>query len=251
MLGRPECGTLGSLARTSTRSSPKLPPAPATLADMDSTEEERRKARSERLLESVGTTINPGLPAIESVTETRLRSAREAGQRTIVLLAVAAIAADVDRSSVLSWLKSEGLWTATSARERRLLEHGPNDERERIRASWLVECAVLLGWALHLLDDLGLPTGQHAPRIILEHVPGPGQPTAAFLDALELRPVAVILDMADVLYRAHWATRYADRDACVRSGPLDGDVAMEWHRAVNWLTRYGDEDDWDLVATDT
>ena len=49
----------------------------------------------------------------------------------------------------------------------------------------------------------------------------------------------------------HWAVR----NAAATGGPLpttlNGGVVREWHLAVNWMTQYGDDDDWDNVATDT
>lgn len=69
--------------------------------------------------------------------------------------------------------------------------------------------------------------------------------------ACHLRPKAEILARADLLYRLHWAVRNAQYPQTAPPVGVNGGVVQEWHRAVNWVIRYNDEDNWDHVGTDT
>lgn len=56
---------------------------------------------------------------------------------------------------------------------------------------------------------------------------------------------------ADLLYRLHWAVRDARLTGSSQPAGIEGGVIQEWHLAVNWMTRYDNEDNWDRVGTDT
>ena len=78
-------------------------------------------------------------------------------------------------------------------------------------------------------------------------IPGPKGDFNGFVQNAKLREKSEILDMADWIYRARWATRQNRIDECTEIGSLDASVVQEWHHALNWLIKYGDEDDWDNV----
>jgi hypothetical protein len=69
--------------------------------------------------------------------------------------------------------------------------------------------------------------------------------------AIKIRAKDEIVAWADLLYRLHWAVRDARLNGGQPLEMLNGGVVQEWHLAVNWMTRYGNEDNWDDVGTDT
>lgn len=69
--------------------------------------------------------------------------------------------------------------------------------------------------------------------------------------AIAIRSKSEILDWSDLLYRLHWAIRDAQINDTAPPPAIKGGVVQEWHRAVNWMTKYDQEDDWDAVGTDT
>jgi hypothetical protein len=73
---------------------------------------------------------------------------------------------------------------------------------------------------------------------------------AQFVADATLRPVAEVLDEADLIYRYDWAVV----DARINNKPVplgvDPGVVQERHYALNWLIGYMDQD-WDDVSTDT
>jgi hypothetical protein len=65
-----------------------------------------------------------------------------------------------------------------------------------------------------------------------------------------LRPIEDILDQADLIYRYRWALVDARVNDSEPPAGLDPGVALERHRALNWLIGYLGQD-WDDVTTDT
>lgn len=74
--------------------------------------------------------------------------------------------------------------------------------------------------------------------------------TARFIQGAKLRPLAAILDEADLTYRYDWAAVNARLKGQEAPAKLDGGVVQERHYALNWLVGYLDQA-WDEVSTDT
>ena len=212
--------------------------------------QEERKARSETILRERGVSILPSLPMIESEEEARLRSPREVAHRVMALVCVAAASSGVDRSEIVPFLKAEGLWDAVSDEEQSFLQDENANDHLAMQFGWRAEAIWLLLWALGLVETLELPVDQCSVEDILERVPSLGDPTEPFISSAKLRSVPEILDVSDLTYRAHWATRDRGEDAQAQCGDLHPDVVVERHKAVNWLTCY-ENLDWDEVTTDT
>ncbi len=209
-----------------------------------------RKEKSEKLLSEMGVTINPYLPLIESADEAKIREPKDVARRVIVLCCLAAIAEGVEKNGIIKFLKREQLWEYASPNEVAFFKQKNSPERERIRATWRSEAIWILLWALGHIKDLGMPTAQCSVDKIVEIVPNTDEPTADFIENAKIRPISEILDLSDLMYRAHWATRERGVNQSTEWGDLDNDVVMEWHYAINWLTCYNDAE-WDDVTTDT
>lgn len=65
-----------------------------------------------------------------------------------------------------------------------------------------------------------------------------------------LRSKEELLDMQDLVYRYDWACVDARIHHKELSG-LDGEIIVEWHYALNWLTGADGITDWDKVVTTT
>jgi hypothetical protein len=72
--------------------------------------------------------------------------------------------------------------------------------------------------------------------------------TSEFIEDSELRPIADILDQADLIYRYHWPVRDAQLKGQQIPAALNPDVTEERHYTLNWLIL---EEAWDDVSTDT
>jgi hypothetical protein len=106
----------------------------------------------------------------------------------------------------------------------------------------------VLLWALGYVETLGRPEGicdvSKAVGFLRERT------TEQFLKDAKLRPIATILDQADLIYRYHWAVV----DALVKGkdapAKLEKGVVQERHYVLNWLVGYM-EQEWDDISTDT
>ncbi len=212
---------------------------------------EDRKRASERLLRQASIPIHDGLPLVEPEPDTRLRTRRELCDRLISLWAVAGTAFERDNDYYRTYVRKFRLEANLSPRERAFLLEGARDERNYVQFSWRLEAIYFLAWRGGLIDNIEVPTKESTVEGIMHLFPFEMEPPTRFEKALNLRRVSEVLDWADLLYRSHWAVRDARLNGGICPGGLVGGAIQEWHQAVNWFTHYGDEDNWDLVGTDT
>jgi hypothetical protein len=213
-----------------------------------------------------------GVPQLESTTlytqddhQTELREPREAARRALCLWSVILYGEDAPRAEALAAVEEFNLWDDLSEEERAFLENEEPTPDERGPFVWRLEALWPLMWALGDIDELGWPAGFcDVPR--LANLVRSRLEEKNFIDGARLRPKSEILDAADLVMRQHWAIR--DAFLAERQIPADLDwtsgaepmyvpgcpaagVVAERHRALNWLIRFGDEDDWDAVDTPT
>lgn len=212
---------------------------------------EERKIASEACLSKRGIAINQFLPLIESEDETRLRSPDELLRRLVALWAVSGTAFLKDDPHFRDYVESTGTQSWLSAKERKFLVNDARSERDYIAFSWRLEALYFLVWCGGLVDQIDLPVDESSIGAIAHLFPDNMEAPDKLASALRMRGKAEILDWADKLYRLHWAVRDARLNG--KPGPkgIIGGAVQEWHYAVNWITCYADEDDWDEVDTDT
>lgn len=212
---------------------------------------DERKTASEAVLREYGIAINPHLPTIESEEETRLRSPEELLRRMVALWAVAGTAFLKDDPQFRDYVEATATQSWLSAQELAFLLNDARSERDTIAFSWRLEALYFLAWCAGLVDEITLPTGDASIGAIAHHFPDEMEPPDRLAGAIRLRGKAEIMDWADKLYRLHWAVRDARLNGKPEPQGIDGGAVQEWHQAVNWLTCYDDEDNWDDVGTDT
>ena len=77
------------------------------------------------------------------------------------------------------------------------------------------------------------------------------QPTREeFENSVTLKSKQEILDELDKTYRMNWACVDARIKGQAPTGNINPSVIYERHYALNWLTKYHDQN-WDNVTTDT
>jgi hypothetical protein len=211
---------------------------------------EARKAQIEAILKNAGIPYLPSLPYIESDEETRLRSAEEIGIRIACLFGLVGTAFHTDDKVFADYLREHELWNHLTAKERFFLVEGPSDLKRARNLSWRCEAMVVLMWSVHLFETLPLPREQTETKEIVNRFPGVEESPWPWIRKLSTRNKAEILDASDLIYRLHWATRQAGIEKKPPPGGINPDMVQEWHHAINWVTRY-DNQEWDDVATDT
>jgi len=210
------------------------------------TEEEARKNRSGLILASEGVPINSTLPLIDNSEQAKRRNVEEVADRTMALLIVALKGEGLE-SGLLTKLISD-LKPHFTAREQIFLDNPAPSQMIKIQFLWRYEAAWALLWALKYIEILKRPTAicDAATATICIRK----RRRQEFIDGSVMRPITEILDIADLTYRYHWATRNAGLKNLPMPAGLNNSVIMERHYALNWLIGYCDED-WDSVTTDT
>ncbi|WP_114790413.1 DUF4272 domain-containing protein [Niabella yanshanensis] len=211
---------------------------------------DERKLETEALLGELNIPYIDHLPLIEEETEARLRTAPEIAERILILTYLNYVSeVPADGSKVIAFLKANALWNKVSPAEKELFQKERLTRQEEVNISWRTEAIWLLLWAIHKVEDLALPTEEIEPNDIFERLPEFLADPTDFINEVTLRPTSAILDMSDLVYRLHWATRNAGLKDEPIPASLNLSVIMERHYAINWLTYYADE--WDDVTLDT
>lgn len=209
-----------------------------------------RKARTEQCLQELGFQINPHLPAIEEESDSNIRSASELSQRLICLWAVSGHARFPDETYFKEYLQANGFWEASSPDEKQFLGKSESDinEGEIIRFSWCSENMYLLAWCGGLFDSLQFPSSQSSLKAIFDLFPAEMDDVGRLEKAVHIQSKTKLLNCSDFLYRLHWAMREPPQKG---QAMANAGVILEWHKAINWMTCYSEEDNWDEVTTDT
>lgn len=207
-----------------------------------------RKLRSEAILRAEGVPFFAQLPVIDTEAEALQRSKEEVALRALCVLFVAAKGEGLGEELADRLLETYQIRPHLTPNELAFVLDKSPSEHDRIQFTWRHEAAWALLWALGFVAELGKPDRicdvEYAAGTMAERT------TSQFVEDSELRPIAEILDQADLIYRYHWAVRNARLKGQQAPAALDPGVIQERHHALNWLIGY-DEQDWDHVSTDT
>ena len=207
-----------------------------------------RKQNTERLLKSLNISFIEHLPLIEEEHEARIRTPQDMAQRILVLTYLNYVAEEPeDRDKVITFLKEQELWDSVSDDEKELFSKELSD-KEHINISWRSEGIWLLLWVIKKVDTIDLPKEEISISQILEILPDFMTDTKDFVQSATIRNVSEILDLSDLTYRLHWATRHTELNN-LEALDLNSSIIYERHYAINWVTYY--EDSWDDITADT
>jgi hypothetical protein len=194
------------------------------------------------------------LPYLDHTHEV-FHSPYEAGCRMLILYAVSYAAQLPElRHEVIEWLKKEKLWDKASGKEILFLTKEDADEDELLEQSWRVEAAIVLAWALNLLDTLPpitSPATDEETRTFQNCVPDPGTDTHFFLNQLRFRDLSEIYEenllneLATTYFRDLMSNGLRDETSIHRI------VSFQRHLTLNWLRKFMGQEDWDETDTST
>lgn len=189
------------------------------------------------------------------MSEVAFRSPYEVGCRLLIFYGLAYSVHHLkDRPKVVDWFKREGLWEHVSPNEQSFLNNPKPEERELQDLSWHLEGALTLGWVLGLVDSLHDvdrdETGEEM-QAFTDAIPELGAPVKEFLTGLSYRNLEEVYDenLVNELVTSFFRDMYF-------SGAKDQTVinrmaSYERHRALNWVRRFSEEEDWDDTDTST
>ncbi|WP_420139936.1 DUF4272 domain-containing protein [Sphingomonas sp.] len=215
-----------------------------------------RRQRTLQLLEGLELQPPTSIPPAIGEAELELRSPDEVLRRALALLYIAARGQmqGTEVGPIPLGRRDENPigFAALTERERALLDGAGAEEGAFAAISWRYEAANALLWALgfegaSLADSESLIDVDALWRSVAE-VARAGAPGAG----LAFRPAAEILDALDRTWLEHWIVRQAHAKDLAIERP-NGDVVMERHVALNWLTSFQNEfgTSWDEIDTPT
>lgn len=204
-----------------------------------------RKRRTEALLDVQGIPLATDLPAITPPGEALSRSKEAVAYRTLVLLFVALKGEGLDQTIVESLVEGYGLAPHFTPNEKSFMANPAPAQQDRVDAAWRYEAAWTLLWALGYVEQLAAPDMicdvPHAVTLLKAHT------AEQFIAQARLRPVAEILEQADLAYRYQGAVADAKANGTALPAGLDPGVVYERYHALNWLA--GDlEQLWDTAS---
>jgi len=207
-----------------------------------------RKAGSERVLRAGGIPLNLKLPPIPDSSQTTGRTHREVVVRTLAILVTAVKGEGLPQETVNALIADFGIQDGLSPKEAAFIALPNPRTADKVQFAWRYEAAWVMLWALSSVDDLPPPKEIVDVRAIAEIVRG--ENVGTLLAKTSLRPMEEILDQADLIYRYRWALVDAGMNDRDPPAGLDPGVALERHRALNWLIGYLGQQ-WDDVTPDT
>jgi hypothetical protein len=208
----------------------------------------QRKEKSVTRLKLEGVPTIPHLPVIDDSKSAKTRTKEEIAQRTIAIAITAVKGEGVEQELVDRLVKKFGAEKFFSPEEATFIKNPKPSEKDRAKFSWRYECLWVGLWSLGYVETLDRPGGIcDVPRAVgfLRD-----RDTAQFIKDAKLRPLAEILDQADLIYRYHWAVVDARLKKQPAPARLEGGVVQERHYILNWLIGYMAQD-WDDISTDT
>jgi len=190
------------------------------------------------------------LPILEPEEEFNLRSPSDVAKRIICLVFVTDFAQKNANDSYWEYIEKHSLKSWFTPDEWSFINNKKPDNQLVINMSWRIEGAYLLFWALGKIENIPFPTESIDPADVYSCLPQFDQSPHDFVSSVQLIKKSKIIDVADLIYRMHWATRQAYLEQSEMPSGLENGVVQEWHQAINWLA-YIDDESWDDVSTDT
>lgn len=203
---------------------------------------ELRKEASELQLHKRGIRINVQLHVIEADEEVHLRTAEELLQRMQALLYVIAVMENPASANTTSM----HLPQAISKQESLYLQGQAHQLADLDELQWTV---YFLAWCAGLHDKLKLTLRQ--AEISLFSALFETANAELLQQRFKMKRKTEVMNWCDLMYRLHWALRHHQLTG--RDSPANIPVGMVrgWHKAVNWMCCFEEQDNWDDVSTET
>lgn len=221
-------------------------------------EQADRRMRTVEVLEEKGIYVPEGYPVIEPAAKVTCRSYEEIAKRAMALMGVSIYSECLagERKSMedaqnflLDFLDKYDTQDYFSPKEWDYIHNTKPDEKECRAFSWQYEDLFTLAWALGLVDKLDFP----------DHFCDTSLPVLALRECTSISKILAksrpkspreLLDACDLICCLDQACIYARQHRLPAPAGMKSGVVRERHRALNWLTGYGNSAPWDEVKTD-
>jgi hypothetical protein len=187
--------------------------------------------------------------------ERKFATPYEVGCRVMIIYAIVyTIEEPTEREAVTKWLKAENIWQHVGPKEAQYLEESEVDQEQINDFSWQLEAAYILAWALNLVKDCPSPSSSVSDEQLedlFKNLVPLGDGLNDFLSGLSFRDTGEIFE-ENIFYEL--TTSYF-RDLLFNGNEdktdIDRIAAFERHKALNWLRRFMDIEEWEETDTST
>ncbi|WMX54538.1 DUF4272 domain-containing protein [Peribacillus sp. R9-11] len=207
-----------------------------------------RKEQSENILGTLNVPINVQLPLAENEDEVSLRTKEEIINRIIPLSIVSAKALKAPKAEIKKFINKYNANELFTEEEQKFISTWRPKQNDLIAYSWKLECIWVLLWSVNLISEIDTPADMCDVDLVFETVLNHSR--KELLNMATLKPINVVLDNLDFIYRAHWAVREAQLNHLEIPPALNEGVVYERHYALNWLVNYMKQE-WEEISTDT
>lgn len=205
-----------------------------------------RKDRSEAILAEQGVPVDTKLPPIIDARQALPRDHEAVVRRTLAVLVTAVKGEGAQQATIEALLDEFGVREDLSPDETDFVANPVPPTFDRIQFAWRYEAAWAFLWALSLVEELNPPREIVNPHRIGKLVRG--ETVDSLMAKSALRPLNEILDQADLIYRYRRALADTGMGGQDMPAGLDPGIALERHRALNWLIGNLGRD-WDNVLS--
>jgi len=205
-----------------------------------------RRRRSIARLRRLGIPTLAELPVIE---RGKPRSTKAIVERIIALEAVVLRAFAASPELQADYAKAFPSAALLTAEERAFMRAKRPSPSARKAFSWRCEALEVLRWSVGLVARLPALDEQVKPQAQLDELVEHGSP-AGLRRAAKPRSHDELLELSDLMYRAHWAVRDAELAGKRPPRNLDRGIVIERDHASRWLLGLGGLA-WDDVSLDT
>ncbi len=209
---------------------------------------EKRKARSEAILEKLNVPINVHLPYIEDEHSALVRTKEEIANRALALLTVSLKAEGLEQDIVDSIIKDYDLKKFLTPKESIFINAPNPSQHDKIQFIWRYESAHTLLWSIGYIHELSPPTTICDVPAVVSFMRD--RTKEQFIKNAKLRSISDILNENDLIYRYHWAVVESRVNGLNIPSEINPSIVMERHYALNWLIGYMNQA-WDDISTDT
>lgn len=224
--------TSAALAQTPEKPKPTLP-APAPARSGPSQEALDRKARSIEILKAGEVPTTPDWPTIPDSSRAKVRTVEEVAQRAIAVCFTALKAEGASQDTLEGLVKRYKAKKFFTVPEWEFVDNNAQTNEDRNRYLWRYEDLDVLMWALGYSDELGRPDHTCDVRKTVSYLSN--RTLEQFIADAKLRPIAEILDEADLAYRYNGACEDAKRRGKTAPAGLDRQVVRQRHAIFSWL----------------
>lgn len=223
-----------------------------------SKEQVERRMRSLDVLAENGIYVPAWYPAVEASANITCPSLEEMSRRAIALMGVCIYSEcmhgdkpdfEGGQNFLMDFIDNYNSQDYFSPREWKFIHDTAPDKKEANAFTWQYESLYVMAWALGLVEELEFPDHTCDVPLVVNAL-RKCDSISKLLAKSKPRSPRELLDACDLTSCLHWACVSVRRHGLSEPAGMNTGVVIERHKALNWLTGFGNGASWDEVKAD-